>query len=458
MSTKRRQELQTNELAGMLEKQADFLKPYALIIVAVLVAIPVAILIYYFYQQSSTANKESAWDMYFLAQAAPTESRFDKLNEVADTLGDSPAALWALNDAATFKMNEGMSKLFAADGDREEAQKSLDQARQLYERLDNESKAYPLLQQPTLLSLAQVYEGLGQLDKSVETYKRLAEGAPESPSGKVAQRRLNQMVDQETGEVRDTLKLFYAEYEAYDPKKWGDSRVAALPETPDLSIPEISEEAPVVPAPGGGGDFIPGGITPPTNTPEPKPEDKPEPKPEDKPEPMPEDKPEPKPEDKPEPKPEDKPEPKPEDKPEPKPEDKPEPKPEDKPEPKPEDKPEPKPEDKPEPKPEDKPEPKPEDKPEPKPEDKPEPKPEDKPEPKPEDKPEPKPEDKPEPKPEDKPEPKPEDKPEPKPEDKPEPKSEDKPEPKREDKPKPKAEDPPEPEAGDKPEAETADE
>jgi len=323
MSTKRRQELQQNELAGVLGKQADFLKPYALIIVCVLVAIPVAILIYSFYQTSISAKESAGWNQYFSAQATPPEQRFESLTNAADTLGDSPAGLWALNDAAAFKMNEGMTKLFAADGDRDEAQKSLDQSRQLYERLRDQSQKYPMLQQQTLLSLGQVYEGLGQLDKSVETYKQLADGAAESAAGKAATRRLSQMVDQETGEVRKSLKLFYSEYEAYDPKKWSGSRVAALPDTPDLSIPEISEDAPVIPGAGGGGDFIPGGITPPANTPDPKPEDKPEPKPEDKPEPKPADKPEPKPADKPEPKPADKPEPKPADKPEPKPADKP---------------------------------------------------------------------------------------------------------------------------------------
>ncbi len=210
--------------------------------------------------------------------------------EVARLHQGSTAALWAQQGAGDIKLAMGASLLYR---DRKEAEKNLKDAEKEFLAVEQQGARYPLLLQRARYGLAQVYESLSEVEKARDYYGKVAAAEPDSALGQLAQRRRDQIAD-------DEADRWFAWFERQEPKPpAGMSPVTGegpkvpadlggeLPERPDLSFPasDVSKqlkEAPARPAP-----------APEAKQPTAKPETKPEAKPKEKPAPAPAGKPTP---------------------------------------------------------------------------------------------------------------------------------------------------------------------
>lgn len=238
MKTKRRHELQTNELADWLGKQIERLKPYSQYLLAgSIVVVAVAGLVAY-QNAGQKAKKAAAWNDYL---EAANQRRPDALKEVASKHPESPAALWALQTAGDILLEEGTNLLYS---DRESAQEILGKARDNFQIVLNRAEGQPMLRRRAQFALAKTLESLGELDQAQQHYAQLVEAAPDSVIGKLAARYLRRLKDRSTKEFYGLL----AKYEppsresasGSSPGQASDDTLLDspdLPDRPDLSFP-----------------------------------------------------------------------------------------------------------------------------------------------------------------------------------------------------------------------------
>lgn len=242
MKKQRRHELQTNVLADYLGKHLQQIKPYYTHITfgVVLVAVLCVGAIYYMNKQWSRSGV--SWGDYFDAFGA-RDAR--ALEEVGKIHGGTTAALWAQQAAGDIKLATGAGLLYS---DREEAEDSLKDAEDLFLAVEAGAAGDPMLVQRARMGLAQVYESLFKVERAQEYYEKVAESAPDSAFGKMAQRRIAQLSD-------PSLQRWYAWFERQEPVAPGGATGSAgdgpsvsddldtLPDRPNLSFPssEISD-------------------------------------------------------------------------------------------------------------------------------------------------------------------------------------------------------------------------
>ena len=166
MKSDRRHELQTNELASLLtqglERYRSQLPTIGLVAVVVLLAV-VAIGFWTSTRGNSTAN---AWQEYYQAANA------SDLKALAEKYPDTEVYLWARLDLADAYCFEGKHKL---DTDRENGVARLREAVQIYAGVTNSPRARPEMVRRSALAEAKCLELLGERDKAIETYKKVAD-------------------------------------------------------------------------------------------------------------------------------------------------------------------------------------------------------------------------------------------------------------------------------------------
>lgn len=189
MKSKRRHELQTNDLADRIGHFIERVRPYVTTALAVLVAFAVVVSVWYYMAANHERKMADAWRAYFSAGTDPTADLTAQLSEVADSYANTSAGLWAAQTAADFSLAQGVQMMFS---DRAEAETNIDKAKGLYKQvLDNKlTKSNPMLLERARFGLAQAYETLSELDDARKYYQLVVDTSSGSPLEETAKKRL----------------------------------------------------------------------------------------------------------------------------------------------------------------------------------------------------------------------------------------------------------------------------
>ena len=249
MKTKRRHDLQTNELADWIGTQIEAVKPYSQYIVGGAIAIALVIGLFIMTTSQQRQKKEEAWNDYF---AAIHERSPDKLAKVAQNHPTTVAAQWASQVAGNIYLNEGISELTS---DRETAVETLEKAKKSFEAVLKSSDVKPLLRQKAQFGLAQVYESLGEIEDAKKYYKQVAEAAGEGAFGRLATDGITRLEDPSAPDFYELLATYKppppdtGSMTVEDPDPLAE--FPDLPRRPDLSFPGDDSET------ASSSDFVP---------------------------------------------------------------------------------------------------------------------------------------------------------------------------------------------------------
>ncbi len=199
MKSKRRHELQTNELADRLGVWIEQLRPHLTLILIVVAGFVAIVAAWYYLAASREYEQAQAWRSYMDAGADPQSNAVSELSAVADRYSDTLAGLWAAQTAADLEMASGIRLLFQ---DRAKAETSLSEAEKSYRAiLENElADRSPMLLRRARLGLAETLEATGQLEEARKHYQAVVDTDKSSAIGQLAQQRLTHLNEKETKE------------------------------------------------------------------------------------------------------------------------------------------------------------------------------------------------------------------------------------------------------------------
>jgi tetratricopeptide (TPR) repeat protein len=216
MKAEHRKELQTNVLADTLGRVLVNVKKgpsrQTLIIVGVVVVIVLGYLGWRYLSRSSQESRSALWvqvdqenrQLDAAADLGQVEVALTQLEEAAkEHAGTVPAQVMRLIRARTL-LYLGLENL-CAQRERDKAIKQVEEARDLYAQLAEQTSKTPVLHQETLLGVARAKESLGQVDEAREDYRNLANRYPQSAAGKLAQQRL-EYLEKNGEQVQDLYK------------------------------------------------------------------------------------------------------------------------------------------------------------------------------------------------------------------------------------------------------------
>ncbi|MHB8970012.1 MAG: YfgM family protein [Pirellulaceae bacterium] len=192
MKSKRRHELQTNQLADRLGRWIERVRPYTSMFLLLAAGAVLILAAWYFFASTQETKRAESWRSYMLAGTNPQGDIVDELNLVADQFEDTQAGQWAALTAADIESARGVRLLFT---DRAAAETSLNMAKNRFSRVLESKYA---AKDTTLLrrahyGLAQVYESQGELDAAKKQYATVAESAKDNALGKAAQARFDRI-------------------------------------------------------------------------------------------------------------------------------------------------------------------------------------------------------------------------------------------------------------------------
>jgi hypothetical protein len=251
MKSKRRHELQTNQLADQLGHWIERVRPYTTVTLVLAAGAILVLAAWYYLAAGHEKKRAESWRSYMLAGTNPQGDIVEELNLVADQFDDTQAGLWAALTAADVESARGMRLMFT---DRAAAETSLNLAKSRYrEVLDNKRSAQDtLLSSRTHYGLAQAHEAQSELDEAKKQYAMVAEGSSGNALGKAAQNRLNRL------DMATTKKWYnWFANQKPAPRNLGTGPAASNPlgaPGPDLSVlPEgpstdfLKDETPAAP-------------------------------------------------------------------------------------------------------------------------------------------------------------------------------------------------------------------
>jgi predicted negative regulator of RcsB-dependent stress response len=192
MKSKRRHELQTNELADRLGHFVERVRPYSTTILIAVLGVIGIIFAWQWLALNRERERGDAWRAYMTAGTNMQADITDELAAVADEFDDTTAGVWASQTMADIELSRGMRQLFE---DRALAETSLNVAKDRYrEVLENSLTAKSsLLLNRARLGLAQVHEALSELDDAKKLYKEVADSSAGAAEVRIAQERLAQL-------------------------------------------------------------------------------------------------------------------------------------------------------------------------------------------------------------------------------------------------------------------------
>ncbi len=236
MKTKRRHELQTNELADWLGNKIEAVKPYSQFILAgVIAAFAIIGLIFYSINQQNQ-TRANAWGEYMVTV---TEENPGKMMKVAGNHADSQVGLWATQAASDIYLREGITELYK---DRETGLDSIEKAKQGYETVVNDARVDRMLLERAQYGLALAQECLGDVEEARKNYEKVvASAGADSALGKLAAKQVART-------NQSSAKSFYEQFANYEqpvpvsPEPGGQmadplARFPDLPDRPDLTFP-----------------------------------------------------------------------------------------------------------------------------------------------------------------------------------------------------------------------------
>ncbi len=214
MKAEHRKELQTNALADSVGRLIQNVRSRpdstSLAALAILVLAGGIFLGWWWWSNYSEKTRSAQWLLLDEARNLNT------LNKVAEEGGS--AGRIARFQKARVLLREGLENLasYKPDpnaGEEEKAKnppprEKIEQARDLYAKLADESRDSPLLAQEALMGVAKAKESLGDLDGALAGYKTLAERYPKSFLGEQAKRRADQLEERKA-----QYEAFYQEFE-----------------------------------------------------------------------------------------------------------------------------------------------------------------------------------------------------------------------------------------------------
>jgi hypothetical protein len=203
MKAQHRKELQTNALADRMGRLIESAKAgpnqTMLIIGGVILVILLIIFGWRYYSKVSSQTRSDLW--LKVEEASDLEDIEKIAKESPNTV---PGRVARLQWARTL-YRQGIEKLYSVT-DRDNAQKNLEDARNLYDQLAKELTDSPVMVQEAMMGSAKARESLGDLDSATAAYNKLAKDFPKSALGKEAEDRAKQLQDKGT-EIKD----FYTE-------------------------------------------------------------------------------------------------------------------------------------------------------------------------------------------------------------------------------------------------------
>ncbi len=204
MKSKRRHELQHNELAQWLANVGEALKPYQNIIYTMGVLLLVFLAGYAWWSRSASAQTSRAWTE--LNRGLDNRSLSD-LAEVIENHPDTYVARTAAVLTADFRLIEGCGRLFH---NKALARGELNKAVYLYESCLRTGKEKSLLERATI-GLARAKEALGELNEARRYYGEVATNWPRGAFAAAAKQRLHDL-------ERREIKQLYDDFSRFDPQ------------------------------------------------------------------------------------------------------------------------------------------------------------------------------------------------------------------------------------------------
>jgi hypothetical protein len=194
MKAQHRKELQTNVLADRLGRFLQSAKegPSRTTVVVWSLLLLAAAVFLGWWGYSVYAKKENSAENREFEEAATR----DQYKSIADKYPNTTAGRMALLQYARLASRDGLERLYAVlPDDRAAAKKSLEQARDAYDKLAKECKDSPLLAQESLLGAAKARESLGDFDGALKNYRELANNFKDSYLAKEADSRAEALED-----------------------------------------------------------------------------------------------------------------------------------------------------------------------------------------------------------------------------------------------------------------------
>jgi len=192
MKAEHRKELHTNVLADRLGKTFQSMKEGpsrgTLLVAGLLVLAAVLVFTWRYFAASARENDSARWqrwDSLFVPQ------QLEAFAGERDVQGTTQARL-ARFQLARLQLHEGLRELGSA---RDRARENIGKATGAYEKLIEEARDIPLLQQEALLGAAKGYESVGDFDRARALYDRLARDHPGSTPGVQAQEDIRRLSD-----------------------------------------------------------------------------------------------------------------------------------------------------------------------------------------------------------------------------------------------------------------------
>ncbi len=245
MKSQRRHELQTNILANWLGEKLEQAKPYMKTVFAVLVTVLAVYGVWLYISSQQGSQMAEDWRGYFDGYGkAIIDQDPEPLEDLAHSLGNTPAGLWASKSAADLVLAEGNRSLFR---DRDMAEQSLRSALDMYVALESKAQGDAMLLDRVRLGIAQANESLNESKEAQKYYKVVINTASEQVLRDLAQNKLDDL-------VRPDSRKFAMWFSKQDPLTamqdfLSSQRQARLPDDledlsdrPDLGFPGFSPE------------------------------------------------------------------------------------------------------------------------------------------------------------------------------------------------------------------------
>lgn len=225
MKSKRRHDLQHNELLEWLDGISNVIKPHANAILIGLILILgayVGVKIWSFRSGETTAR---AWESLY---AAMNSGELAGLDRVSEDYSSTEVGDWARVVSADLRLANGCDQLF---GNKIVAGQELQKAMESYVAVLEVSKE-SLIRERATFGLARTYEAMagtrqsqGELKKAEEKYQEVVDNWAEGVFANSAKRRLEDL-------GRTATKEFYDQFAAYDPNPTFDPAGGGLGDLP----------------------------------------------------------------------------------------------------------------------------------------------------------------------------------------------------------------------------------
>lgn len=217
MKAQHRHELQTNQLAELLEAQIDKVKPYTQAIIGVVVAAMVLLGVYFYLRHMDRSAEQAASDQL----VAAIQPGIDQIRDLQATIENHPDTQQAT--IAQLVMGEellraGADQLFT---NKAEGNKNLGKAADAFLAAESGAKDQ-MLKAWALFGLGRAHESQGKLDQARKDYERLKKEYPNSSLADDAEQHLKNLDKQST-------KEFYDWFAKQDPRPVDLQREPGIP-------------------------------------------------------------------------------------------------------------------------------------------------------------------------------------------------------------------------------------